>query len=137
MSTATRRGNQRGQKRSPRPARLFEERVLSGYEWPPLKIDVDGRRPLPMDEVMERMHRANRRIRYMVQRRSPSGRGWHLLVWVYPPQESATETVALQLLLGSDPYRESYNLNRARAVDAGMVPEFWRERWNVLYGPAT
>jgi len=43
------------------------------------------------------------------------------------------ETVALQLLCGSDPHREAYNLNRARQVDAGTVSPYWRARWNVFY----
>jgi hypothetical protein len=43
------------------------------------------------------------------------------------------ETVALQLLCGSDPQREAYNLNRARQVDAGEVSDYWRVRWNVFY----
>ncbi|MGH9892342.1 MAG: hypothetical protein ACREA0_10235 [bacterium] len=83
---------------------------------------------------MERLHRANRELRCVGECVSPSGKGWHLWVWIDPPPRSACETVALQLLLGSDPYREAYNLNRARAVDAGLVAQFWAERWNVLYG---
>lgn len=47
------------------------------------------------------------------------------------------ETVALQLLFGSDPYREAYLINRARRIDAGEVKGFWAnsDTWNVLYLP--
>jgi hypothetical protein len=57
-----------------------------------------------------------------------------LWVWVEPEPKTAVEVVALQLLFGSDPNREAYNLNRARLVDSGVVSDYWRERWNVLYG---
>lgn len=100
----------------------------------PLKIDVDRCAPLRLRELVKRAARANRKLLCLCQWRSPSGKGWHLLVWVRPAPRSASETVALQLLLGSDVYREAYNLNRARAVDAGQVSPFWRRRWNVLYG---
>lgn len=42
-----------------------------------------------------------------------------------------SEVVALQVLLGSDPQREAFNLQRAHVL--GDAPEFWRDRWNVLY----
>lgn len=47
------------------------------------------------------------------------------------------ETVALQLLFGSDPLREAYCFNRARHVDAGRVSDYWANNWNVLYRPLT
>jgi hypothetical protein len=99
-----------------------------------VRLDVDGPRPLPLAELAKRARRARRRLVAMRQWRSPSGRGWHCLVLVDPPPRTAVETVALQLLFGSDPRREAYNLNRARQVDAGTVPRYWRHRWNVLYG---
>jgi len=43
------------------------------------------------------------------------------------------EIVFLQLLFGSDPIRESFNWHRARLVQAGAVPRFWRRRFNTLY----
>lgn len=101
-----------------------------------IKIDVDSRRYLPLDELVERLRAANRQLVALAQWRSPSGKGWHMVAVVSPRPRSAVETVALQLLLGSDPRREGYNLNRALAVDAGLVSPFWRRRWNVLYGRA-
>lgn len=99
----------------------------------PLKIDVDGGRPLRLAVLVQRLARARRSMLRMAQRRSPSGKGWHLWVWVRPAPRSAQEVVALQLLCGSDPEREAYNLNRASLVDRGRVPRYWWRRWNVLY----
>jgi len=96
-----------------------------------LKVDVDNRRPLPMKELIARFARANVRILWLSQTRSPSGRGWHIRMQLARRPGNA-ETVALQLLAGSDPRRESYNINRVRTLR--YVSPFWRTRWNVLYG---
>lgn len=79
---------------------------------------------------------------------SNSTNGWHVKIRLAPQPESPLETVALQALLGSDPLRESCNVQRAREVDAwerhyagddtpaGQAAiQFWRDRWNVLYRP--
>lgn len=99
-----------------------------------IKIDVDSRHCLPLDELVERLRAANRKLVALAQWRSPSGKGWHMVAIVSPSPKSAVETVALQLILGSDARREAYNLNRAIAVDEGKASKFWRDRWNVLYG---
>lgn len=105
--------------------------ATSGRE---LRIDLDGKR-LPLHEMIGRLARAGRRLVAVGERRSPSGRGWHQWIQVRPCPRSALEIVTLQLLLGSDPQREAYNLVRAQAVDAKRVSRFWRsgDRWNVLY----
>jgi len=46
-------------------------------------------------------------------------------------QFTPTEICFMQLLLGSDPKRESFNFMRAHNL--GDAPAFWHERWNVLY----
>lgn len=97
-----------------------------------LKVDVDNRRPLPMKELVARFTRANVRMLWLSQTRSPSGRGWHIRIGLVRRPRSNYETVALQLLAGSDPRRESYNINRVRTLR--HVSPFWRTRWNVLYG---
>lgn len=98
-----------------------------------LKVDVDTMRRPSCAALAEMLRKANRMLLWVVERRSPSGRGWHRWVGVWPRPQTAVETVALQLLCGSDPHREAYNLNRARAVDAGEVSPYWRARWNVFY----
>lgn len=82
-----------------------------------------------------RVYRLLKRAGYGVERtewyRSPSGKGWHLVVDTDPLPGSEMEVVALQAVLGSDPLREACNVMRARNV--GRVGPFWRTRWNVLY----
>lgn len=73
--------------------------------------------------------------------------GWHLKIRL-DPTPAPIETVALQAILGSDPLRESCNLQRAREVERWALDAeeggseighaaatFWRQRWNVLYRP--
>lgn len=59
-------------------------------------------------------------------------RGWHVLIWI---RESLTpaETIALQILFGSDNRREALNLMRAIAIRQHDPGPFWRDRWNLLY----
>lgn len=102
-----------------------------------VKVDVDTRRKLSEAELRRRLDRAGYTLLWIVGRPSPSGRGWHRWMRIEPQgqvrQLFAVETVALQLLCGSDPLREAYCLARARQVDAGTVSAYWRTRWNVLY----
>jgi len=113
-------------------------RVARAQAVPVLKLDLDGKQLHTLDWMRRRLDRANRVLKAWLVEESPSGRGWHQWVIVYPHPTSALEMVALQLLLGSDPLREAYNINRARAVDfSGHVPDWWRARWNVFYRRAT
>lgn len=100
-------------------------------------VDHDARngRRLSLRELVRRAERAGLTIRTLLQRRSPSGRGWHRCIFVDPEPETCAQVVALQLLFGSDPLREAYCYNRARMVDAGQVVAYWREQdaWDVLY----
>lgn len=107
-----------------------------------LKVDVDSSRKLSRRALERRARIAHVRIVAVADVRSPSGRGWHRriaverLEWavrVRPVPFSPLEVVALQLLFGSDPIREAFNLHRARLVQAGQVPRFFRTRWNTLY----
>jgi hypothetical protein len=59
-------------------------------------------------------------------------RGWHAS-FQHGLNLSEAETVSLQLILGSDPHREALNLMRAIALRKMRVPQFWRERFNILY----
>ena len=100
----------------------------------PLRCDYDaGDVPPSIGQLAWLLSRANVKPVALQQRRSPGGKGWHVLVWVEPPPATCMEVAALQAVLGSDPRREACNINRARMVDAGKVSPFWRERWNVLY----
>jgi hypothetical protein len=151
------RGVSVGGARNPKGQKLTERHALRGWWWDGkrmhpkdldgiawqggtrvngvdvLRIDVDGRRKLSVQALADRLKKNNRQLGWVVERRSPSGRGWHRWIGVWPRPATAVETVALQLLCGSDPHREAYNLNRAVQVDAGQVSAYWRTRWNVFY----
>lgn len=100
----------------------------------PIKLDFDaGDRVPSVGEVAYLLSRAQLRLNWWRQRRSRSGKGWHIVLDVSPRPRTCMEVAALQAMLGSDPRREACNINRARMVDAGRVPSFWRKRWNVLY----
>ena len=61
-------------------------------------------------------------------------RGWHVIVGVRK-RIAAVSVVAAQAILGSDPHREMYNLQRARRLR--FVSAEWRQSWNVLYSQHT
>lgn len=100
-----------------------------------LKIDVDGKRRPSLRVLVARLARAGVRVSALVERPSPSGRGWHR--WLNVQEKlTPTEIVALQAICGSDVLREAYCFQRARAVQAQAVRFWWRTRWNVLYKKA-
>lgn len=113
-------------------------RARARLSWTVLKLDYDTRR-LPglgrirsyLGLVLMRLRRAGYRPLWLMQKRSPSGKGWHVMIEVEPRPRRREEVVALQAILGSDPQREACNLWRAR--QGGRVGRFWRERFNVLY----
>lgn len=97
-----------------------------------LKLDYDSGMAVPdRREIRRRLKRAGYRAVSINWRKSPSGVGRHVVIQLMPRPGSALEMVALQAILGSDPYREASNLQRAKNL--ADVPEWWRERWNVLY----
>lgn len=83
--------------------------------------------------VAKRLEVAGYRVAAWSEWPSPSGLGLHVRIVLDKPVGSAVELVALQLIAGSDPMREAFNLTRVRNLDT--LPEFWQERWNVLYTP--
>ena len=98
----------------------------------PLKLDYDSdAERVPLRQLRRRLQFAGYRIKAHAAKRSPSGRGWHVVLTTDPPIGTPMEVVALQAVCGSDPYREASNVLRARILPA--VPPFWQQRWNVLY----
>lgn len=69
---------------------------------------------------------------------SPSKRGIHVTC-IMGERLSRAELVALQAILGSDPWREILNLMRARQIRLHKkpLPKYWRQRWNILYDRKT
>lgn len=96
-----------------------------------VKLDFDGRELPSLEPILLKLRRAGYSVRWLSQRVSPSGNGWHVCLKLKPCPRTATEVVALQAILGSDPYREACNLHRARMI--ASVSPYWRDRWNVLY----
>lgn len=99
-----------------------------------IKVDLDE---CPGDPPREIMLLLLRRAGYTVLReisyRSPSGEGWHLKFDVTPLPQHPYEVVALQAMLGSDPYREAMQMHRAKVFF--ISPQWMRNLWNVLYSP--
>lgn len=99
-----------------------------------LKLDIDAGAERPTVETLTaRVRTAGYRIVWLWERRSPSGNGWHIVLKLRPTPATPQTVVALQALLGSDPFREARNLRRANQF--ADVPPFMRDRWNVLYKP--
>jgi hypothetical protein len=96
-----------------------------------LKLDYDAPRKPPRKSMMQKLGRAGYSVEWCEARRSPSGKGWHVLIAVSPRPRTAMEVVALQAMLGSDPWREAMQIARARAFP--KCPRFMRDAWNVLY----
>lgn len=61
------------------------------------------------------------------ERKSPSGKGWHIIIELPRAKLSEMEIVFLQLFLLSDFKREAFNMARVRS---GKFPD---GSWNVLF----
>lgn len=96
---------------------------------PLLYVDIDG--ALPPD-MLERIRWTCAVLQWPVAgvRMDRTRRGWHVVVNVRR-RLAPLQIVAAQAVLGSDPRRETFNLQRATAYES--LPRFWRARWNVLY----
>lgn len=98
-----------------------------------VKLDIDSYNRPHLGAIESKLLRGGYVWTAMDVLRSPSGRGWHVLIEVEPRPRSVMEVVALQAILGSDPWREAMQMVRAKAFP--MVPDFMRNAWNVLYQP--
>ena len=103
-----------------------------------LRVDYDspgrGRQaPLvPYRKIVARLLRAGYEVQEYTRRRSPGGRGWHVIIRLKPEPRDPMEVVALQAICGSDPLREASNVQRVRSLPG--LGKFWGDKWNVLYG---
>lgn len=92
-------------------------------------VDIDGR--LPRTWWGDTWRTLNRlELVPVAVRCDRTRRGWHILIWIRGSLDLGL-VVALQLLLGSDRDRESFNWYRAMRLR--RAPKFWRGRANVLY----
>lgn len=98
-----------------------------------LKLDFDGAIP---KGIVDRITHMCRHWGWPIEavRFDRTRRGWHVTIGIRR-RISAVSIVAAQAILGSDPYREMYNLQRVRRLRAVSVE--WRKSWNVLYSSHT
>jgi hypothetical protein len=96
-----------------------------------IKLDYDRPQHPPIRRLCRLLERAGYRPVSMGFRRSPSGKGWHCWIVTEPTPKSLVEVVALQAILGSDPFREAVTLQRARVARGPIM----RKMVNVLYAP--
>lgn len=98
-----------------------------------IKLDYDG--AVDQEEIKtywsSLLSRMGREYAGYTSVPSPSGTGRHVTIDLTQPPRSPIEVVAIQAILGSDPYREAMNLRRA-LVYFELDPEV-RDTWNVLY----
>lgn len=98
-----------------------------------IKLDIDSNDKPDLITLVAKLKAAGYRLERMWERRSPGGKGWHIGLTVRPRPTSVMEVVALQAILGSDPWRECRTLLRARCYHD--TPTFARSWYNVLYLP--
>jgi hypothetical protein len=97
-----------------------------------LKLDYDRHDAVPtLTRACALLRRAGYRCVWWAESISPSGRGRHVTVKLRPRPTAPMEIVALQAVLGSDPFREACNTMRVRALPE--ISSFWQRRWNVFY----
>ena len=97
-----------------------------------VKLDFDKSYP-DVERIRMLLQRAGYQPQTAEIGASPSGMGWHVVIDVKPRPRHPMEVVALQAILGSDPYREAMQMHRARAFP--YAPVWMRNAWNVLYLP--
>lgn len=98
-----------------------------------VKLDIDAGQSFDSSECARRLRRAGYRWTALSIRRSPSGKGWHVALYILPRPTCPFEVVALQLLLGGDANREAMQMHRAQ--NFRKAPRWMRDAWNVLYKP--
>jgi hypothetical protein len=97
-----------------------------------LKIDWDSHEEaLTVGDIVRRLRWAGFRLEWWREDFSPSGSGRHLVLRLAPRPKNPYVIVALQAILGSDPYREAANVQRVRSLPT--MPRWARRMWNTLY----
>jgi hypothetical protein len=93
-------------------------------------IDVD----YPETRTYQQTCRVLRKVGLSVEyiRYDKSAHGWHMVVKL-EQKLTKGEMIALQLLLGSDPCREEWNLMRAISIRQNKITGPWAKRWNLLF----
>lgn len=98
-----------------------------------LKLDIDRTRKPDLDRMAALLARAGYETADINFRRSPSGKGWHVILEIEPRPRTPMEVIALEAILGADPFRQAMQINRGKAML--KAPGWMRDAWNVLYVP--
>jgi hypothetical protein len=99
-----------------------------------LLVDVDDppRGRLKLGPIFSTLHICGLGVRWI--RYDRTRKGWHIVYRLRGVSLERPETIALQLLLGSDRRREGLNLMRHFGLkNRGYTSQFWKARWNILY----
>lgn len=99
--------------------------------WAPgvLLLDFDGDDVIALPELRARLAVMNLHVHAQKGlEQHKTARGWHLVIHLRE-QLTLTEAIAAQAILGSDPYREGFNLARARSRPG----RYWARRANLLF----
>ena len=102
-----------------------------------VKLDFDVAKEPDMEPIWQLLRRAGYTAVDVLVKRSPSKRGWHMLLVLDPRPRTAMEVVAIQAVLGSDPQREAMQLARARAfpnVNEEYLQERFAKAWEANPG---
>lgn len=92
-----------------------------------LELDLDNTQGISRSAIRRRLSKAGMSVLRIRTKRSPSGRGYHVLVYVRGTFTPLAR-IALQAILESDPDREAQNFRRAMLAD----PK-WQGKWQALY----
>lgn len=96
-----------------------------------LYTDFDTGRSAPnLRKIFQRLRLMG--LRCKCTRLDRTRHGWHA-VFTLREKLTASETIAAQAILGSDPRREGLNFRRAYCIRRFGAPKFWVKRWNLLF----
>lgn len=121
---------------------IRDEQTTRSYSGTLLLLDIDSRRKYDKRFIpkcsLNYYHLAGRlrSLRGGINIESityaPTRKGWHIIVHVQQKLQPIVQ-IALQAALGSDIKREVLNLQRYFSFKGKKIPEFWRDRWNLLF----
>lgn len=94
-----------------------------------IKLDFDSRKYPNVGTALFRLRSLNFHPVWLLLSRSQHN-GWHAIIQLRG-NISDIGIISLQLLCGSDPKRETFNL--ARVLQLKKASLYWQKRWNILY----
>lgn len=111
----------------------FKIRIGQVWQMPRLRgrtillLDHDNVRRISVRNIRTRLGQCAVRVLRIQCRRSPSGTGYHVLVWIAGVFSNMAR-IAMQSILESDAAREAQNFKRLMQRDYR-----WKDEWQVLF----